>query len=274
MTEGLDPESIRAALGAGALAELHALRVATQTSSTQADALAAPMPAQGCDVFLADSQTAGQGRHGRAWTSPGGANIYMSIGRRFPGEAASLSGLSLVAGIATADSLNAEIRRSGLTGDNSNTPPITLKWPNDLIANQRKLGGILVNLKRAETGTHAIIGLGINVCMPAGAGADIDQPWADLSQLLDPVPSRATLIAGVLNALLPALAEFERDGFAPFLSRWQRLDALAGQPVRVLDGAREHEGISAGITDAGALRIRSGDVERVFHGGEVSLRPA
>ena len=233
-------------------------------------------------MFLADSQTAGQGRHGRAWTSPGGANIYMSIGRRFPGEAASLSGLSLVAGIATADSLNAEIRRSGLTShsavknsrDNSNTPPITLKWPNDLIANQRKLGGILVNLKRAETGTHAIIGLGINVCMPAGAGADIDQPWADLSQLLDPVPSRATLIAGVLDALLPALAEFERDGFAPFLSRWQRLDALAGQPVRVLDGAREHEGISAGITDAGALRIRSGDVERVFHGGEVSLRPA
>lgn len=273
MTEGLDPESIRAALGAGALAELHALRVATQTSSTQADALAASMPAQGCDVFLADSQTAGQGRHGRAWTSPGGANIYMSIGRRFPGEAASLSGLSLVAGIATADSLN-PLCRSGFSRDNPNSPPITLKWPNDLIANQRKLGGILVNLQRAESGTHAIIGLGINVCMPAGAGAGIDQPWADLSQLLDPVPSRATLIAGVLDALLPALAEFERDGFAPFLSRWQRLDALAGQPVRVLDGARVHEGISAGITEAGALRIQSGDVEQVFHGGEVSLRPA
>ena len=273
MSEALDPESIRVALGAGARAQLHALHVATQTLSTQADALAASMPVQGCDVFLADSQTAGKGRHTRIWISPAKANIYMSVGRRFPGQAASLSGLSLVAGIATAESLNAVICRSGLS-DNSNQPPISLKWPNDLIANQRKLGGILVNLQRAETSVHAVVGLGINVCMPASAGADIDQPWTDLSQLLDRVPSRAALIAAMLDALLPALAEFERDGLAPFLSRWQRLDALAGQPVRVLDGAREHEGISAGITDAGALRIRSGDVERVFHGGEVSLRPA
>ena len=274
MSEGLEPESIRSLLGADACAELHGLTVVKETISTQADALAAPMPARACDVFVAEAQTAGQGRHARAWVSPAKANIYMSIGRRFPGEAGTLPGLSLVAGIAIAEALNTELRRSGFIRDNSHAPPITLKWPNDFIADQRKLGGILVNLQRAASGTHAVIGLGINVCMPASAGAGIDQPWTDLSQLLDRLPSRAALIAAVLDALLPALVEFEHAGLAPFLSRWQRLDALAGRAVRVLDGVRVHEGISAGITGAGALRIRSGDVERVFHGGEVSLRPA
>ena len=273
MSEALDPQSIRAMLGAEVRAELHALTAATETISTQADALAAPMPAHGCDVFIADSQTAGHGRHGRAWCSPGGANIYLSIGRRFSADAATLSGLSLVAGIATAESLNT-ICRGGFSREAAYPPPITVKWPNDLIADQRKLGGILVNLQRGEAGMHAVIGLGINVCMPTDAGAAIDQPWTDLRMVLGRSPSRRALIAALLDALLPALAEFERSGLAPFLSRWRGLDALAGRPVRVLDGPRVHEGVSAGITDSGALRVLSGDVERVFHGGEVSLRPA
>jgi BirA family biotin operon repressor/biotin-[acetyl-CoA-carboxylase] ligase len=74
--------------------------------------------------------------------------------------------------------------------------------------------------------------------------------------------------------LLPALALFDGEGLAPFLARWQRLDAYAGRQVRLLEGDRVHEGWLDGITDSGALRLRANGEECIFHSGEVSLRPA
>jgi BirA family biotin operon repressor/biotin-[acetyl-CoA-carboxylase] ligase len=73
---------------------------------------------------------------------------------------------------------------------------------------------------------------------------------------------------------LPALTRFEHEGMAAFVTRWQRLDALAGCEVRVHEGDRVHEGLLAGITASGALRLRSAGEERVFNSGEVSLRSA
>lgn len=247
-----------------------ALSVVAETASTQLDAQASPAPASGCAIFLAEQQSAGQGRQGRAWISPAGASIAMSVARRFPGDAVALSGLSLVAGIAVAETLDQLPDRP-----DSSPVSIRLKWPNDLVAGGRKLGGILVNLRPAAAGSlEAVIGVGINVDLPRDGSAQIDQPWCDLGQVGKIVSSRNALVSALLSALLPALEAFERDGLTPFLPRWQQLDALAGQRVRILDGARLHEGISAGITDAGALRLRDGDQERIFHGGEVSLRPA
>lgn len=247
-----------------------ALSVVAETVSTQLDALASPAPTTSSAIYLADRQSAGEGRQGRPWISPAGASIAMSVARRFPGDATALSGLSLVAGIAVAETLDRLPDRPGCSPTS-----IRLKWPNDLVAGGRKLGGILVNLRPGAAGWfEAVIGVGINVDLPGDEAAQIDQPWCDLHQLGKTVSSRSALVSSLLNALLPALEAFERDGLAPFLPRWQRFDALAGQRVRILDGARLHEGISAGITDAGALRLRDGDRERIFHGGEVSLRPA
>ena len=266
MNDILDAGAIRAALSPARRGELASIHIAGQTPSTQADALAAPVPVRGCALFLAEHQSAGQGRQGREWISaPAQASLAMSLSRRFHAPLAMMSGLSLVAGIAVAEALALE--------------GVGLKWPNDLVAGGRKLGGILVNLRAApasdadgDAHCDAVIGIGLNLCLPAGTA--IDQPWTDLSRCGAPPFMRNALVASLLEVILPALARFEHEGMAAFVARWQRLDALAGRDVRVHEGGRVHEGRLDGITASGALRLRSGGEERVFNSGEVSLRSA
>ena len=256
----LDRMAIWSALSPARRAALSTIHIAEQTDSTQADALAAGVPAQGCALFLAEHQRAGQGRQGRAWISaPADASLAMSLSRRFHRPLAAMSGLSLVVGIAVAEAL-------ALDG-------VGLKWPNDLLADGKKLGGILVNLRAVPEGaTDAVIGLGLNLRLPPDAG--IDQPWTDLSRCGAPPRPRNDLLAMLLEHLLPALATFEEAGLEPFLSRWQRLDAWAGREVRVIEGDRVHEGRLDGITASGGLRLRTAGEECIFHSGEVSLRTA
>ena len=260
MSTPLDRVAIWSALAPAQREALASIHIATETASTQADALASETPAQGCALFLAEHQRAGQGRQGRGWVSaPADASLAMSLSRRFGRTPAAMSGLSLVAGIAVAEALAVD--------------GVGLKWPNDLVAGGRKLGGILVNLRTAPGGAcDAVVGIGINLALPEGAG--IDQPWTDLQRCGAAPRPRNELVAAVLDVLLPALARFDAEGLAPFLERWHRLDAYAGRQVRVLDGERVHEGRLDGITASGALRLQAGGEECIFHSGEVSLRPA
>jgi BirA family biotin operon repressor/biotin-[acetyl-CoA-carboxylase] ligase len=150
---------------------------------------------------------------------------------------------------------------------------VGLKWPNDIVVDGQKLGGLLVEGGGEFAGpARAVIGLGINVRMPAAFAADITQPWTDLATLLGNDVERNAVVAWLLQALLPALEEFERDGLAPFLPRYAALDSLAGRKVRVDDGGVMHEGQALGLADDGALRVRIDGSERVFHAGEVSVR--
>jgi BirA family biotin operon repressor/biotin-[acetyl-CoA-carboxylase] ligase len=256
----LDRATIWSALSPAQRDALSSIHIAAETASTQTDALAADVPAQGCALFLAEHQRAGQGRQGRGWVSaPAEASLAMSLSRRFRATMATMSGLSLVVGIAVAEALDVE--------------GVGLKWPNDLVFDGRKLGGILVNLRaRPDGGCEAVIGIGINLRLPDAPA--IDQPWTDLARCGAAPESRNVLLAALLECLLPALNSFEADGLAPFLDRWQRLDAYAGREVRVLAGDRVHEGRLDGITANGALRLRTNGEECIFHSGEVSLRPA
>lgn len=260
----LDPEAILSALDPAVRARVQSMTVDFETKSTQLRALDVVPRPRSSAIFLAERQTGGQGRRGRSWVSPLAANLYMSVSRRFDAGLPALAGLSLVVGVAIAEALRAK----GFSG-------VGVKWPNDLVVADRKLGGILIQLRTlADRGTQAVVGIGINVRMPAGAATEIDQPWCDLSQMSDSLAPRNELAAALLDGVLPALDEFEDHGLAPFQERWARLDALLGKPVRLLDGAREIHGTSLGIADSGALRIRDGEREHLFHGGEVSLRPA
>lgn len=262
--ELLDAPFIRGSLVDGALSQLASLSIARETISTQLDAASAGAPALGCAVFFAEYQSGGVGRNGRAWASPASANLYFSVSRRFSRPLATMSGLSLVVGVAAVEAL----RATGFAD-------VRLKWPNDLWVDARKLGGILVQLRNEQLACSAVIGIGLNVRMPDEAARRIDQAWCDLSQLGDGVVSRNEVAARVLGALLPALQRFDDEGLAPFLTRWRALDALQGKPVRVTDGVQQFEGMSLGIDADGALRLRGEDGrERSFHGGEVSLRPA
>lgn len=262
--ELLDADSIRGSLADEALSQLAYLSIADETVSTQIDAALAGAPAHGCAVFFAECQTGGMGRNGRAWASPASANLYFSLSRRFSRSLSTMSGLSLVVGIAAAEALHA----MGFAN-------VRLKWPNDLWVDARKLGGILVQLRNDPPGCSAVIGMGLNVHMPEDAARRIDQAWCDLSQLGHGVVSRNDVAACLLGVLLPALHRFDDEGLSPFLARWQALDALHGKPVLVMDGAQQFEGMCLGIDGNGALRLRDGaGNERSFHGGEASLRPA
>lgn len=266
----LDAEAIVAALSAPTRTRLAALEVAWSIDSTNSELLRRPTPAQGVAVLLAERQTGGRGRRGRVWASPLAAHLYLSLSRSFGGGLARLGGLSLVAGIAAVEALQ------GL-----GFGAVRLKWPNDLVvldgAGLRKLGGLLIEGGGEYAGpARAVIGLGLNVRMPAATAASIDQPWSDLSGLAGGrAPVRDTIAAALLERLLPALDEFDAAGLAPFLDRYAAFDALAGQAISVHGADATHQGIALGLADDGALRVRLDDGdERRFHAGEVSVRRA
>ena len=273
--ELLDADAIQSALPADARAALARLEVAWSLDSTNSELLRRETPAQGAAVLLAERQSGGRGRRGRDWASPLAANIYLSLARRFGGGLARLPGLSLVAGVASAEALHA-----------LGFADVRLKWPNDLVViagddRRRKLGGLLVEGGGEAAGpARAVIGLGLNVAMPAAAAAAIGQPWIDLATLTDGrlaggrAPSRNTVVAALLAHWLPALAQFDETGLEPFLDRYARFDALAGQPVLVHGSDGTRAGQALGLSGDGALRVRIGATEQLVHAGEVSVGSA
>ncbi|MBB5886529.1 bifunctional biotin--[acetyl-CoA-carboxylase] ligase/biotin operon repressor BirA [Xanthomonas sp. LMG 8992] len=262
--ELLDAAAIRAGLSGSAAAELAGLEIAWSLVSSNTTLLQRPAPAQGSEVLLAERQTGGRGRRGRVWASPLAAHLYLSVARSFQGGLGRLGGLSLAAGVAVAEAL----RAAGFA-------TVGLKWPNDLLADGRKLGGLLVEGGGEFAGpARAVIGLGLNVTMPAASAADIDQPWTDLTRLAGGPVSRNAIAATVLSHLLPALALFDAEGLAPFLPRYAALDLLAGRAVRIDEGGQVREGTALGLAEDGALRVAFADGEQPVHAGDVSVRPA
>ena len=188
-------------------------------------------------------------------------------GRKRPSPAArwfldGLGGLSLVTGVAVAEALH-----------DLGFATVGLKWPNDLLAGERKLGGILIEGGGEHGGpVRAVIGIGLNVCMPAAQAGQIDQPWVDLAGLSSTPPSRNALAAAVLSRLLPALELFDAGGLAPFLPRYAALDLLAGQPINVHDARGVRHGLAEGLADDGALRVRFDEGLQSVYAGDVSVR--
>jgi BirA family transcriptional regulator, biotin operon repressor / biotin---[acetyl-CoA-carboxylase] ligase len=226
---------------------------------------AGPPPATG-SALLAELQSAGRWRLGRAWQSMPGASLCLSVALPLSGGWASASGLSLAAGVAVAELLRARGARQ-----------VGLKWPNDIYAQERKLGGLLVELGGRDAAAFAVIGLGLNLALPPSFEAG--QPATDLAaQGLDcstPL-ARAQLAAALIDGLVGAGELFAREGLIAFRARHAALDLFRGRRVRVLAGGQEHLGVLAGIDERGALRLLQVEDggERVFASAEVSLRTA
>jgi BirA family biotin operon repressor/biotin-[acetyl-CoA-carboxylase] ligase len=214
-------------------------------------------------VCLAEMQHAGRGRRGRSWVSPFAANLYLSLLWRSPAGAAALGGLSLVTGIAVLRCLQAwGVETAGL------------KWPNDILAKNSKLAGILIDVVGETSGPCAVIlGVGVNICMPPLAGADIDQSWTDLSRLTGRSElSRNLLAAGLLDHLLPAVTEFEVAGLQAFLEEWRRYDIVNGCQIDLQLPNETVSGTACGIDDGGALLVETVNGRRRFASGEISVR--
>ena len=150
---------------------------------------------------------------------------------------------------------------------------VGLKWPNDLLLDGAKLGGILVETAGPARGPlQVVLGLGLNVRGTAWEGEGIEQPWAALDACLSPVPHRDALAAALIQALVPAMVQYRQQGLAPFLSRYAALDILAGQPIWVDQAGGRVPAVALGLAEDGALRVRDGQGERRLHAGMVSVR--
>lgn len=258
----LSAETISAALSAGVRERLKGLTVLDVVDSTNTWLQAQPGEPRVC---FAEFQSAGRGRRGRGWVSPFGANLYLSLAWRFDEWPPGFTALGMVTAIAAVRALDS----LGVTG-------VGIKWPNDLIAAGRKLGGVLIDIQGEPPGaTRAVIGLGLNVRMPAAAAGEIDQPWMDLATLTDgKAPERNALAAALVESQVAALDEFSARGFAIFGEDWQRLDLVAGRAVALHSHEQTVTGVAAGVDSEGALLLRTPQGVKRFVSGDVSLRVA
>lgn len=274
MTSGdtLNAERIREAMAPAARSLLQALTALDVTDSTNAVLLRLEPGYRHAHVVLAESQTRGRGRRQRAWHSPPGGNIYLSLGWRFNTATAHLSTLPLAAAVCLCRALE----RAGLRAHG-------IKWPNDILVGGAKLAGILVETQGAPGAQLlAVIGIGLNVRMPAPpagmpAGV-IDRPWTDLASQLPPEwrgINRNELSALLLDELLPGMEHYAADGFAPFRKEWKQRDLLAGRRVVIEGNGMAHSGIALGIDDSGGLCVDLDEFGvQVLHAAEVSILDA
>ena len=263
----LDEAAVRAAMGPEALGLLARLDIRDAIGSTNAEAMAQVAAGVGSGyVCSAEQQRAGRGRRGRGWVSPYARNLYVSAVWEYSQGAAALEGMSLAVGVVVARAL----ARCGI-------PPVQLKWPNDVLYHDAKLGGILLEMTGDAAGAcQVVVGIGLNVDMPESAAGEIDQVWTDIGRIsAGQHPGRSVLLGYLLQELLPMLASFERTGFGPWREEWQALDAFAGQPVVLHSGSQQMAGIARGVDGRGALQLETAasGVQSVF-GGEISLRSA
>ena len=262
--ERLDAAAIRAYLKPTPSALPPAVHVLDQVDSTNYWLAQRAEHAPDGSACLAEQQLAGRGRRGRTWVSPFGRNMYLSLLWRLP--MSGISGLSIAMGVTVADACESV----GVAG-------LSLKWPNDLVAASGKVGGILVDVESSaapdagDTCT-AIIGIGLNVDMPARLRQDITQPCADLNELAGQRISRNELAAALIEHGREALPRFAQEGLAPFQERFATRDASRDHPVTVEEGGRISTGHARGIDIEGALMLETAEGITRIHSGDVSLR--
>jgi len=259
--ELLDRESILQHLSAQQRTVLGALHVEDVVGSTNELALQrARQVATSPQAWLAESQTGGRGRRGRSWHSPYGRNLYFSLLHQFDMPLHRLAGLSVAVGLELAGMLaDLGLREHGL------------KWPNDLHWQGGKLAGILIELHGESEGpASAVIGIGLNVDL--GTPPEwLDQPVCSLTDAgLD--VSRNRLAGELIGRMLNLCERFAAEGLAPFAQHWPRYGLYQDEPVSLSGPGSQHVGVLRGLSPDGGLRIQLNNGERVFYGGELSLR--
>jgi BirA family biotin operon repressor/biotin-[acetyl-CoA-carboxylase] ligase len=201
-------------------------------------------------LLVAEQQTAGRGRLGRKWISK--QALTFSLG--MPLSPSDWSGLSLAVGLSVAQSLHPDLR---------------LKWPNDVWWRGRKLAGILIetaNWCDNSAIRYAVVGVGINIDEPDGAGLSIPAAW--LREIWPNIDAPLAL-RRIAEPLLQTIKAFEAHGFAPLQQRFNQRDALAGVAVTLSDGT---VGTALGVDGVGALQVQTAQGLKKITSAEVSVR--
>ena len=214
-------------------------------------------------VCLAETQTAGRGRFNRHWHTPFAQNINLSLQYRFAKNLDQLSGLSTMIGLSLCQSLE---KQTAITS-------LKLKWPNDLIYADKKLGGILIEINAStDDWCNAVIGIGINVNSEQRHGQSISQAWTSLRQINQQYFDRNLLCVQLLNDLLINLSVFTKTGLNTFIQQWKPRDYLYGKTITLENFNQSVTGKAQGINQRGHLLLKLADQKIIeYSSGEVSI---
>jgi len=257
----LNPVLLRAALGdLAAQFEIEARETCASTNAVlleRADAVLTPGAL--AQVLVADRQTAGRGRRGRVWVSSPEESLTFSVLWPWRADLAHLAGLSLALGLALARGL-----------ESLGFPAPQLKWPNDLLYDNAKLAGILVELSKRPQGMALVMGIGLNLYAPSVME---ECAVAGLADHGVPLPPRHLLLAALLASIARHVRLLETQGFAALRTEWMARHVWQGQAVCLYDAGRLHaEGICRGVDAGGALLLETSAGVQSFLAGDLSLR--
>lgn len=237
------------------------LKLLWEVDSTNRQVIDCLQPGQTL-VCAAELQTAGRGRRGKHWVSPFARNIYLSVGKVLPVRMAELGGLSLAIGIEIAQLLQAKGCLS-----------LGLKWPNDLLTPEGKLGGILVELgSPGANGIPVCVGIGLNVVKQLHGYNSVEQAVAFLSDYVS--VDRSVLVAEMSRKIIDAMESHGPESMSRYQNLWKRHNLFDGRRIQVSAAGSVIEGVDAGIDLQGQLVLKTAAGIKYCNAGEVSVRPS
>jgi BirA family biotin operon repressor/biotin-[acetyl-CoA-carboxylase] ligase len=269
----VDPKPTPAAARGGEFVPLDAARLAAaasrfeceavlETGSTNTDLLQRVRISPPAKPLLRATahQSAGRGRHGRRWFSDPGSALLFSLAVPMTAGGDRIAAATLACGIGVAEAL----RAAGA--------PATLKWPNDVMLDGRKLGGVLCELATDAAGRRTVVvGVGINLHVGAAMGDSIGRPVASLDETPAVKAPREALIASMATAVLDTLLVYDAHGFVPLQPRFMALFGQRNATVDLLElGVRVASGRALGVDGQGRLLIETPQGPRAFSSGELS----
>lgn len=212
-------------------------------------------------------QTHGKGRLGRSWQDLPGQTLMFSCGFALGLAAKELSALQ---GLGPALGLQSALALRSLM---SAPDRLTVKWPNDLMVDDGKCAGILIELAAAGRDTVVIVGIGINLSGHQKLENDLCREIGEIGSLMAPATTASLMVSALANAWRETLQTITSEGFEPFRSAYANLDYLAGQDVKILDQGRViATGLAAGLGPDGSLGLMTEQGLQTFHVGDVSAR--
>ena len=267
VAERLNPEKIRDHLAREVRDHVGSVGALWSIDSTNTALLERANPPHGTsEVLLAEYQSAGRGRRGRAWLAPPGGAICLSLSWTFREVPADLAALGLVIGVCMVRAL----KQVGVKH-------ASLKWPNDLLVDGKKLAGVLIDLRAESQGPACVvIGIGMNVALGAPLLKQIAASGTAATDLISAAGEkpRNALAADLVSACVRGLLQFELEGLKPFIAEWREADALRGRPVNVTSAEGIARGLARGIDLHGALMVETREGVQRFISGDVTVRAA
>jgi len=214
-------------------------------------------------ICIAEQQTQGKGRLSRSWYSPFGQNIYLSCRYPFQKDVSELAGLSLVVSLAIVKTL-----------ENYSLPnAILVKWPNDIIYDNKKISGNLIEIQAESNGIcHAMIGIGININMIEDENNAISQSWTSLRKIMACYIDRNQLCISLIDHLITYLEQFAESGLSSFIHAWNATDCLVNKEISLKSGNRKIVGKAMGINTIGHLILQLKDgTQQTFSSGDATI---